>query len=215
LIAAWCAALGPVWIVLYATLLALPAPEEVTRFVRPALPVVRSASILFLVAWMVPAFVLLSKGLLGVFEARKAEPEYRRTHLKLALVGSAAWGAVALARPLMHLRYAAVGASVGHTEPVLRALHDHHRVVGKYPDSLEALVPRYLPRVPLSGAFAYPELACVRDGTDPVSGGFELVISMQHGMSSDFLVYWPSEKYPDTLPAGPVVRLGRWAYVLD
>jgi hypothetical protein len=115
----------------------------------------------------------------------------------------------------MHLRYAAADASAKHSEPVLRALRDYQRVFGKYPDSLEALVPRHLPKVPFSGAFAYPELEYVRDGVHPASGGFELAISMQHGMSSDFLLYWPSERYPDTLPTGPVVSLGRWAYVLD
>jgi hypothetical protein len=170
---------------------------------------------MFLVAWMVPALFLLPKGLLGVFGARKSEAERRRTHVKLALIGAAAWGAVVLARPLMHLRYAAADASAKHSEPVLRALRDYQREFGKYPDSLEALVPRHLPKVPFSGAFAYPELEYVRDGVHPASGGFELAISMQHGMSSDFLLYWPSERYPDTLPTGPVVSLGRWAYVLD
>jgi hypothetical protein len=201
--------------VVYATILALPAPEGLTRFVLPALPVARAASITFVVAWMIPALFLLPKGLWGMFGERKTEPEYRRTHVKLALIGAAAWGALVLARPLMHLRYAVANASARHSEPVLSALRDYQRAVGKYPDSLEMLVPRYLPKVPFSGAFAYPELEYERNGADAASGGFELFISLQHGMSSDFLLYWPSERYPNTLPAGPVVSLGHWAYVLD
>jgi hypothetical protein len=215
LIAASFAALGPVWVVFYATLLALPAPEGLTRFALPALPWVRTASFLFVIPWGISAFILLPKGLLGVFGARKDEVERRRTHVKLALIGAAAWGAVGLVRPLRHLRYAAANASAKHSEPVLRALRDYQRAVGTYPASLEILVPRYLPKVPFSGAFAYPDLEYVRDGVHPASGGFELFISMQNGMSADYLLYWPSERYPDTLPTGPVVSLGRWAFVLD
>jgi hypothetical protein len=183
--------------------------------VLPALPVIRTASVLFLVAWLIPAVILLPKGLFGVCRALRSDPEHRRVHLRLVLIGAAAWGAVGLVRPLLHLRYAAGNASARHSEPVLTALRDYRRAVGNYPDSLEALVPKYLPRVPVSGAFAYPRLEYDRDHADPASGGFELVISMQHAMSSDYLVYWPSEKYPSTLPTGPVVKLDRWAYVLD
>jgi hypothetical protein len=215
LIAAGFASLGPVWLVLYGTILALPAPEGLTRFALPALSFVKSASFLFVAPWAFSALILLPKGLLGVFGARKDEAERRRTHVKLTLIGAAAWAAVVLARPLMHLRYAAANASARRSEPVLRALRDYRREVGKYPDSLAALVPRHLSKIPFSGAFAYPELWYVRDGAHPASGGFELSISMHHGMSFDYLVYWPSETYPDTLPTGPVVSLGRWAYVLD
>lgn len=215
-VAAYLAALGPVWVVLYATMLALPAPDPITHAIAPVVPFLRAASIGFSIVWAVPGLVLLSMGLWGLLRSASHEvPLERRRTRQFLQVGAFAWFAMLLSAPLWHIRYAAAEACAKRSQPVVEALREYRKAVGRYPDSLKDLTAPFLRKEAAPGLLAYPTYEYLRAGANPASGGYELIVSMPHGGSADMLVYWPSETYPDKLPPGNVVRVHRWAYVRD
>lgn len=216
IIASYVAALGPVWVVVYATVLALPAPEEFTRLIAPIMPLLRAASIAFSIVWAIPGLVLLSVGLWRQFRSASRDSSHgRHRSRQMLLVGVFAWFALLLSAPVWRLRYAAAEACAKRSQPVIDALGEYRETVGRYPDSLQDLVPLFLEKEAKPAMLAYPAYEYLRAGANPASGGYELIVSMPHGASADMLVYWPSEAYPAKLPPGDVARLHRWAYVRD
>jgi hypothetical protein len=177
----------------------------------------RGLSIIFAVAWAIPAVIVLALGLWGALRyvsSSNSRWKYQEFGPYVVL-GSLAWGAWLAAMPLFQLRYIAASAVAARLDPAIAALQRYRAENGAYPDSLANVIPGYLPVAPSTRALAYPDYVYVRAGSRSGSGGYELIVPMPHGGSFDELVYWPSENYPAVMSPGEVVRLGRWVYVLD
>lgn len=101
-------------------------------------------------------------------------------------------------------------------ELVIAALERFRKDNGIYPDTLEALVPKYLPEIPSTGAVAYPKFVYTRDLYKPEKMGpatyFSLKVEAGKGTNFDFIIYVPDRNYQPAM-GGRVERFGDWAYI--
>ena len=111
-------------------------------------------------------------------------------------------------------------------EPIIRAIEAYKVEQKKYPKNLEALVPKYLPKIPHTGMCAYPRFQYTSGG-EPFSGqdylnhtyltaksgGYMLFIETPRGgINWDRFFYWPSKKYSRWEYGGRVEKINGWAY---
>jgi hypothetical protein len=142
----------------------------------------------------------------------------RRREALLALVCSLACltsftvGSVAGA----HIRRAAFVALAERSRPLVDAVTKYEREHGQPPESLDSLVPRYLPQVPSTGMGAYPKFEYVsgdqakRFQTNPWA---IYVFTPSGGINFDQFLYLPRQNYPEKGYGGSLERIGDWAYV--
>jgi hypothetical protein len=130
----------------------------------------------------------------------------------MLFVTALAWTTPFVCSPLFIGRHAGARACAQKGDAILQALARYQADNQTYPEDLHMLVPKYLPAIPMAGALAYSDWHYQRGSETAPFEGFELSLPMLYGMSGDRLFYWPSEKYPDFIYSGRVVRLGSWAY---
>lgn len=215
------AALGPVWLVLYAAALAAPVPEWFPRPRGVLATMVQGVAVGLIIPTIVPLFVfppVLFYGLSARVLRRDWTPPFRWCHVgpKVAILSTLlAWTSLFAKEPLFELRYLTARACAKRAESILGALRTYKRDHGQYPQQLEQLVPAYLPEVPLAGAFAYSDWKYRKGDGKQLFGEFELSLSMLYASSGDRLFYWPNARYPEVVYSGGVVPLGTWAYTRE
>ncbi len=100
--------------------------------------------------------------------------------------------------------------------PIIAALKEYRSDNGKYPNSLNTLVPAYVSALPATGLIGYPEFT-YRNGyndSSAVSDSYELRINCPSGtINFDRFVYWPSEEYPERIQGNRTELIGSWVYV--
>ena len=102
------------------------------------------------------------------------------------------------------------------SRPLVASLHRYEVDHGRPAESLDQLVPKYLPAVPGTGIAAYPEYkytaAPKRNSKSPAA--WELVVSTPNGMMNwDCFVYLSDRNYPDAGYGGVLEPIEEWAYV--
>ncbi|HWI58014.1 MAG TPA: hypothetical protein VNZ22_12365 [Bacillota bacterium] len=94
---------------------------------------------------------------------------------------------------------------------LVQAIEAYHRDNGAYPAQLNALIPRYLDKLPSTGMGNYTNYhyyvgwAAQRHEGNP----WILEIPAGYGMGFDQFYYFPLQNYPQ---GWPYERLGKWAY---
>ena len=101
------------------------------------------------------------------------------------------------------------------SKPMVNAIRAYEQKHGNPPDSLDALVPEFIPFVPTTGIGAYPkyDYSVV---TNADYGGNPWIITIftpSGGINFDQFMYWPLTNYPAKGYGGWIERVGDWAYV--
>ncbi len=102
------------------------------------------------------------------------------------------------------------------SEPLLQAIRAYASDNGKPPESLNALVPKYLASVPATGMVAYPTYEFVSGGRakEYNENPWALYVPASSGVGNwDSFLYLPRQNYPDEGYGGTLERIGDWAYV--
>ena len=94
----------------------------------------------------------------------------------------------------------------------VRAYEEKH---GRPPDSLEALVPEFIPSVPTTEMGAYPKYKYSVVTNTNYSGNHWIItiFTPSAGINFDQFMYWPLTNYPARGYGGWIERVGDWAYV--
>ena len=101
------------------------------------------------------------------------------------------------------------------SKPLVAAIRAYEERYGKPPESLESLVPSFIPSVPTTGMGAYPKY----DYSLPTRANYDgnpwviKVFTPSGGINFDQFMYWPLTNYPAQGYGGSIERVGDWAYV--
>ncbi len=102
------------------------------------------------------------------------------------------------------------------SQPLVDAIHGYETKHGRPPDTLQSLVPEFLPQVPRTGMGAYPEYhfvageAAQRFANNPWA---LYVPTPSGGINFDQFIYFPLQNYPRRGFGGWLEPVGDWAYV--
>jgi hypothetical protein len=167
--------------------------------------------LMFLAAVLASIYLAVS----GVFQRGTPGELSRRISRALAcLTFMGLWIlAIGSARSLRHRAFDRASHA---GNPIVQALAQYRHEKGHYPESLDQLVPGYLPRIPFTGLIGYPEFVYNKDrhANETRADTYELAIFCPSAfMNFDRFFYWPSETYPDYLANQRVERIGTWAYL--
>lgn len=175
-----------------------------------------------LTIWLFLAFLLAAPAALcfliaALVKFRNREGRFQNLSCFFACVVLCGLGISAL-RLSQHLRSAAFWRAGGTGNQVVAALNRFHGDKGKFPESLNELVPEYIPLVPSTGLLGYPEFYYHKadEENDWIRGNAEFELGIEctsGGINFDRFFYWPSEQYPDFIYGGSVERIANWAYV--
>ncbi len=135
----------------------------------------------------------------------------------LWLAGSAGWEIErAIYSPARLAGFARVAEN---SKPLITAIERFHSETGKYPESLNELVPSYLASIPATGihryrGYQYDPKGEGYFGGDGKKHAYALFIPCTVGMINwDSFQYFPEKAYPERMAGGSVERIGDWAYV--
>jgi len=120
-----------------------------------------------------------------------------------------------------HIRPAAMQETVVRAQPILRAISDYQKATGHPPETIEALVPTYLNRIPDAGPMAEHGWRFETERRSE-AGGWALYVRVRREYSSrywglgDTFVFHPNGRYARYDYSGVLVdRVGRWAYYYE
>jgi len=98
------------------------------------------------------------------------------------------------------------------SRPLLAAIEAYEKKFGQPPDSLEKLMPDFLPAIPSTGIGTTPEYQYSRALTDGFYGSNKWVLEVRQFGFNTF-IYLPRQNYSSAFSHGHVVRrIGDWAY---
>ena len=115
-----------------------------------------------------------------------------------------------------HIRRAAFVALAERSKPLVEAVKTYERNHGMPPESLNSLVPHYLPKIPSTrmGAFPAYEYASGDKAKRFEANPWALyVFTPSGGINFDQFLYFPLQNYPQRGFGGWLERIGDWAYV--
>ena len=114
--------------------------------------------------------------------------------------------------------------SVANGDRIVAALEQYFEQEKAYPETLGELVPKYIDKIPFSGAeseraFSYYKIEDDDISVDEYYYGFQLSLavgkfSILGGRSAKRLIYSPAERYPLRKWEKPKKLIGTWAYVV-
>jgi len=113
-----------------------------------------------------------------------------------------------------HIRTNAFHRLAERSTPLVAAIRAYEQKHGSPPDSLEALVPEFIPSVPSTGIGAYPEYRYYLAPEHYDGNPWVLIVFTPSGvLNFDQFMYFPLGNYPRTGYGGWLERVGDWAYV--
>lgn len=111
-------------------------------------------------------------------------------------------------------RRAGLEAAVTRAKPLIAAIERYKADEGHAPENLQALVPKYIARVPQTGMVSYPDFRYSRDNWgDSALQYYTVRVFTGFALSYESLNYASDKNYSSGLYSGRVERLGDWAYV--
>ena len=139
----------------------------------------------------------------------------RRHSAALALCSVAYFVAFILSfRVADSVRMSAFHRLAERSKPLVTAVRAFEQKHGHAPESLQTLVPEFIPSVPSTGMGAYPEYLYSTASTNYEGNPWVLtVFTPQGGINFDQFMYFPLTNYPKTGYGGWLERVGDWAYV--
>jgi len=81
---------------------------------------------------------------------------------------------------------------VKRAQPLITAIERYHTETGSYPDSLGALMPKYINEIPYTGLAAHPEYRYSLPTKYDSFAGYKLRVSLRFLLDFDELAYYPS-----------------------
>ena len=110
-------------------------------------------------------------------------------------------------------RRAGLEAAVARAKPLIAAIERYKADKGQAPENLQALVPKYIARVPQTGMVSYPEFRYSRaDWGDGALQFYTLRVRTGFALNYESLDYFSDRKYLARLPGERIERIGDWAY---
>jgi hypothetical protein len=165
------------------------------------------------VIW-VPAALVTSIFIKGIWRFRL---------LMLCPIGIIAFGfSLAGKKVPWRTREAACKRICQRAEPIIQAIENYRTKEQRPPESLDALVPDYLDKIPGTGIRAYPSFKYsipkahnrwYKDIYEKHKVSYELKVDLYRMFAWDCFFYWPSEDYPDLIYGGGTEIINKWAYV--
>lgn len=114
-------------------------------------------------------------------------------------------------------RTAGMLAFAQRSQPLIAAITQYQKDHSVPPDTLNDLVPEYIPAVPSTGMMAYPKYwyHTGEDAKREYNGNpWALsVFTPSAGINFDMILYFPNQNYPERGYSGVLERIGDWAYV--
>lgn len=105
-------------------------------------------------------------------------------------------------------------AAARRAKPLIAAIEKYKADEGHAPENLQALVPKYITRVPQTGMVSYPVFHYSRDNWgDGALQFYTLRVKTGFALNYDSFNYFSSRKYSTEMYGGTVERIGDWAYV--
>lgn len=155
----------------------------------------------------VPTFLVALVGL--------AFQRFRRFSAALALCSLAYFVAFILSVRIGEgVRMSAFHRLAERSKPLVAAVHAFEQKHGRPPESLQTLVPEFLPSVPSTGMGAYPKYEYSTSATNYDGNPWVITIfTPSGGINFDQFMYFPLTNYPKTGYGGWLERVGDWAYV--
>lgn len=108
-------------------------------------------------------------------------------------------------------------------EVIVQAIGTYQTQEGKFPESLDDLVPKYIDKIPGTGIRAYPKFEYeilkphnkdYKELYKKHKALYELRVNCPSGgLNWDCFFYWPSQDYPNHIYGGVTERIGKWVYV--
>jgi hypothetical protein len=115
------------------------------------------------------------------------------------------------------VRIAGMRAFAQRSRPLIAAISQYDRDHSAPPQSLDDLVPDYLPRIPSTGMMAYPEYRYhAGDKAKREYAGNPWALSVDTpsgGLNWDQILYFPNQNYPARGYGGSLEPIDDWAYV--
>jgi len=99
------------------------------------------------------------------------------------------------------------------SKPLIGAIHAFEQKYGHPPESLQALLPEFMPSVPATGMGAYPDYRYSATDNEYQGNPWTIRVYTPEGMDFDQFMYFPLTNYPETGFGGWLERVGDWAYV--
>ena len=100
-------------------------------------------------------------------------------------------------------------------DPLVAAIETFRREKGRIPNSLDEIVPAYIPAVPEPGLRDCSPYEYV---PGPIAGGdspYEIRVECPLFLSFDVFFYWPSQHYPTRIYSGYTEQVAEWCYVFE
>lgn len=114
-------------------------------------------------------------------------------------------------------RMAGMKSFVQRSQTLIRAIENYERDYSGPPQSLNDLVPDYIPAVPCTGMAAYPEYRYhTGDMAKQQYAGNSWVLTVftpSGFLNFDMMLYFPNQNYPHHGYGGSLEPVGDWAYV--
>jgi hypothetical protein len=204
----------------------LPSAMHFLVTVLPVMPGPRAASTvvsylsigLFMPLVYVVLIYLVAIPVIAIVSRRAPSDTRRAQHWFVLALFCGLAALILLFRPTWTLRMWFLRGLAARAQPLAAALEDYSQDHGGYPDSLGALVPDYLPRVPGTGMMGDPDFyyePAVQGGWLASYGaGYDLSVSCAVGVLDwDSMHYWPTSDYPEQAWGGVIEEIDGWAYV--
>lgn len=101
-------------------------------------------------------------------------------------------------------------------QPLIEAIQTYQKDNGgDPPKDLEVLIPQYIPKIPFTGNGRCSEyfFEVEKYRSDAGSWALGVDFSVFFLGTKDYLIYWPSQNYPQKLSGLKFQRIGNWAHV--
>lgn len=167
------------------------------------------ADLAFVFCLFIAAGVVLVAPVLMLFRSRRRSA---LIHLGMAVLFALSFAGGQLLRYVVWRHEVECVTARG--EPLVRAVHAFEAKHGRPPESLDQLVPAYLPEVPPTGIGAFPDFRYITGKAESYDGNpWVLIVIPPIAAGFDTLMYFPRQNYPATGYGGWLERVGDWAYV--
>ncbi|MEW6307208.1 MAG: hypothetical protein AB1705_27460 [Verrucomicrobiota bacterium] len=172
-----------------------------------------SAFLWFALMFVFPALAAVPGFLAGLVGL--AFPRVRRRSAVLALCSAAYLVSFIISiRVGESVRMSAFHRLAERSKPLVAAIRAYEQRHEHPPESLQALVPEFIPSVPSTGIAAYPEYRYSTAATNYHGNPWVIIVfTPSGGINFDQFMYFPLTNYPKTGYGGWLERVGGWAYV--
>ena len=170
-------------------------------FLAPVATALLSLSFVFPLVWLA---IALASPILAIAAAFKTK--FRIYLTTFIIVWLVSWLSVPLAWSLKGIRNPGLKRMAQQAKPLIEAIESFHEKQGRYPEDLSELVPKFLPKIPSTGASGYREFKYSFANDRSLFQRYELLVrTPTGGINWDVFVFWPEKNYPTNMYGGSLL----------